>query len=163
MIGTVVQVALLVGAFVAACLWAEWPERMAALVFLATHALDRYYHWAIEGRVTYTHVDLGHLTIDIFMLAGLLAIALKADRQWTLWAAGAQVVALLSHPVRQITGGVAQLAYAVMIQAPGWLQVVLIFVGIAFAARRNRRRQAQRSAPRWRRSPATAPGRWPSG
>ena len=70
------------------------------------------------------------------------------------------MVAMLSHPVRLISGEVAELAYAVMIQAPSYLQTALIFAGIAFAAHRRRTR---RSGPRSRRSPATAPERWPSG
>lgn len=157
-----IQIVLLLTVFAAAVRWAGWPERAAALVALGSHALDRYYHWGIGGQGSYQQVDLGHLAIDIYLLAGLLAIALRADRQWTLWAAGAQIVALLSHPVRLVSGEVAELAYAVMIRAPSWLQIALLYAGVAFVALR-RRRQAQRSAPRWRRSPATAPERWPNG
>jgi len=157
-----IQIALLLAAWLAAQRWAGWPERIAALLMLGAHALDRYYHWAIGGEGRYGAVDPGHLVIDLFLLAGFLALALKADRQWTLWAAGAQVVALLSHPVRLVSGNVAELAYAVMIRAPSWLQIALIWGGIAFAAARSRRRTT-RSAPRWRRSPATARGRWPNG
>jgi hypothetical protein len=157
-----IQIGLLVVAWLAAVRWAGWPERAAALLMLAAHGLDRYYHWAIGGAGRYGVVDPGHLTIDLFLLAGFLAIALRADRQWTLWAAGAQVVAMFSHPVRLIAGEVAELAYAVMIRAPSYLQTMLIFVGVIFAALRRRRR-TPRSAPRWRRSPATAPERWPSG
>jgi hypothetical protein len=157
-----IQIGLLLAAFAGAVRWAGWPERGAALVMLGAHALDRYYHWAIGGMGSYMRVDPGHLAIDLYLLAGFLAIALAADRQWTLWAAGAQVVALLSHPVRLIAGEVAELAYAVMIRAPSYLQTALIFAGIAFAAARSRRRTA-RSEPRWPRSPATAPERWPSG
>jgi hypothetical protein len=155
-----IQILLLLVALAAAVRWAGWPERVAALVILGSHALDRYYHWAIGGIGEYRQVDPGHLAIDLYLLAGLLAIALKADRQWTLWAAGAQVVAVLSHPVRLVSGGVAQLAYAVMIQAPSYLQTALIFVGIAFVALRRR---TPRSARRWRRSPATAPEQWRNG
>ena len=156
-----IQIVLLLIAFGAAVRRAGWPERIAAILMLGSHALDRYYHWGIGGQGSYQQVDLGHLAIDLYLLAGFLAIALRADRQWTLWAAGAQIVALLSHPVRLVSGEVAELAYAVMIRAPSWLQIALLYVGVAFVARR--RSQAQRSAPRWRRSPATAPERWPSG
>ena len=162
MIGMVVQIALLVGALAVACLWAGWPERTVALGALGSHALDRYYHWLIGGQGSYQQVDLGHLTIDLYLLAGFLAIALKADRQWTLWAAGAQVVAMLSHQVRLVSGDVARIASAVMIQAPSWLQIALLYAGLAFVVLRRRRR-AQRSALRWPRSQATAPERWPSG
>src|SRR5688500_6038706 len=113
-----IQIVLLLIAFGSAVRWAGWPERIAALLMLGSHALDRYYHWAIGGQGSYHQVDLGHLAIDLYLLAGFLAIALKADRQWTLWAAGAQIVALLSHPVRLVSGEVAELAYAVMIRAP---------------------------------------------
>ena len=94
------QIILLVVALGAAMRWAGWPERAAALLALGSHALDRYYHWAIGGQGNYQQVDLGHLTIDLYLLAGFLAIALKADRQWTLWVAGAQIVALLSHRLK---------------------------------------------------------------
>lgn len=157
-----IQIVLLLIAFGSAVRWAGWPERIAALLMLGSHALDRYYHWAIGGQGSYHQVDLGHLAIDLYLLAGFLAIALKADRQWTLWAAGAQIVALLSHPVRLVSGEVAELAYAVMIRAPSWLQIALLYAGISFVALR-RRRSTRRSAPPWPRSPATAPERWPSG
>lgn len=156
-----IQTTLLLAALALAVRWAEWPERMAAATILGAIALDRFYHWAVPGSGEYSQIDLGHLTIDLYLLAGFLAIALKADRQWCLWASAAQVVTLLGHPVRVISGNVAELAYAVMIRALSWLQIALIFGGIAFVA--LRRRQPQRSAPRWPRSQATAPERWPSG
>ena len=100
-----IQIVLLLIAFGSAVRWAGWPERIAALLMLGSHAL-----WAIGGQGRYHQVDLGHLAIDLYLLAGFLAIALKANRQWTLWAAGAQIVALLSHPVRLVSGEVAELA-----------------------------------------------------
>ena len=155
-----IQIALLLVAWLMAVRWGEWPERAAALAMLGAHALDRYYHWLIAGLGRYGVVDPGHLAIDFYLLASFLTIALAADRQWTLWAAGAQVVAMLSHPVRLVSGRVAELAYAVMIQAPSYLQTALIFVGIAFAAMRCGRLRSRR---RWSRSPATEREPWPNG
>lgn len=142
------QIALTVLGIILALRWGEWPERAAFLVLLGAHLLDRYYHWAIGGLGAYSRLDPGHLVIDLFMLAGLLAIALRADRQWTLWVAGAQVVALLAHPVRMLSGDLAAIAYAIMIRAPSWFQIAMAFVGIA--AVNMRRSGNRRSAPRLR-------------
>ncbi|MET0251475.1 MAG: hypothetical protein ABW203_04775 [Novosphingobium sp.] len=115
-----------------------WPERAAALSFCGMIVVDRYYHWLTGSHGTYVHTDWGHLIVDSYMMASLLAITLWADRQWTLWAAAAQVIALLSHPIRLLSGAVDTMAYAILIRAPSWLQLGLILGGIWCHHRRCR-------------------------
>lgn len=140
-----IQLALILLSLPTAWLWGQWPERWAAFVMVSLFAIHRYYHWLVPGIGVFTKVDYGHLTLDLYLLSGFFVIALLADRQWPIWAAAAQVVAVLGHFVRLISGDVAQLAYAIMTRAPSWLQISLIFGGIAFTVRRQRLR-ARRSA-----------------
>lgn len=158
-----IWVGLALLALPAALIWGEWPERMGAFALLSSLAIHRYYHWLVPGIGLYTGVDLAHLTLDLYLLVAFLAIALWADRQWTLWAAGAQIVAVLGHFVRLIATDVAQLAYAIMIRAPSWLQIGLVLLGIGFVRIRLNTRVTRRSAPPWLRLPGSAPKRSPRG
>jgi hypothetical protein len=122
----------------------SWPERAAALSFLGMFVVDRYYHWLTGSVGIYDRTDWGHLIVDSYMMASLLAIALWADRQWTLWAAAAQIIALLSHPIRLVSGAVDTVAYAILIRTPGWLQLVLIVGGTLYHHHRCRMVRSRR-------------------
>lgn len=121
-----------------------WPERAAALSFLGMIVVDQYYHWLTGSVGFYDRTDWGHVIVDSYMMASLLAIALWADRQWTLWAAAAQIIALLSHPIRLVSGAVDTVAYAILTRAPSWLQLALILAGVLFFHLRLRMDKSKR-------------------
>jgi hypothetical protein len=139
-----IQVAILAMVTLAAIKWGGWPERAGAFAFIVMDLIDWYYHWLISGPGTYRSIDIGHLIVDSYMMVAMLALALEADRQWTLWAAAAQVVALMSHPIRLLSGAVDTVAYAIMIRAPSWVQLALIVVGTIAHAHRCRLRSSRR-------------------
>ena len=114
------------------------PERAAATVLPMMYLLDPIYH-AIWGQVTtYDRINLGHLVIDTAALMAFGAIALRANRLWTIWLASAQLIAVLSHFLR----GIAPMnpwVYAAMNRGPSWLGIALLFAGTALYQRRLKR------------------------
>ena len=114
------------------------PERAAATVLPMMYLLDPIYH-AIWGQVTtYDRINLGHLVIDTAALMAFGAIALRANRLWTIWLASAQLIAVLSHFLR----GIAPMnpwVYAAMNRGPAWLEIALLFAGTALYQRRLKR------------------------
>ena len=114
------------------------PERAAAMVLPAMYLLDPIYH-AIWGQVTtYDRINVGHLVIDAAAFLAFLAIALRADRLWTIWLASTQLIAVLSHFLQ----GVAPMhpwVYAAMNRGPSWLEIMLLFAGTALYQRRMKR------------------------
>ena len=114
------------------------PERAAATVLPMMYLLDPIYH-AIWGQVTtYDRINLGHLVIDTAALMAFVAIALRANRLWTIWLASAQLIAVLSHFLR----GIAPMnpwVYAAMNRGPSWLEIALLFAGTALYQRRLKR------------------------
>ncbi len=113
------------------------PERAAATVLPAMIVLDLIYH-AIWGEVTtYDRINLGHLVIDSAALLAWLAIALRANRWWTLWLVSAQLVAVLAHFLRGTVEAMHPWVYAAMNRGPSWLEIILLFVGTALHHRRR--------------------------
>ena len=114
------------------------PERAAAMVLPAMYLLDPIYH-AIWGQVTtYDRINVGHLVIDAAAFLAFLAIAVRADRLWTIWLASTQLIAVLSHFLQ----GVAPMhpwVYAAMNRGPSWLEIMLLFAGTALYQRRMKR------------------------
>ena len=58
------------------------------------------------------HPEGGILSIDVLLLVYLLALALRSDRYWPLWAAGFQVVGTFIHVARLVDATVWPYAYA---------------------------------------------------
>ena len=113
------------------------PERAAATVLPAMLLLDMIYH-AIWGEVTaYDRINLGHLVIDMAALLVWLAIALRANRWWTLWLVSAQTIAVLSHFLRGAVEAMHPWVYAAMNRGPSWLEIALLFLGTALHHRRG--------------------------
>jgi len=114
------------------------PERGAALVLLGMYVLDPIYHALDPSAGHYRHVDPGHLLIDLAAMAGFLTIALKANRVWPLWAAAAQLLAVMSHLLRLVDHEWTPVAYASLIRGPSYIQIVCIACGIWMNSRRTR-------------------------
>jgi hypothetical protein len=92
---------------------------------------------------TYDDINAGHLIIDAIAWIAMIAIALKANRWWTLWLASAQTISVLSHFLRGAFEMMHPWVYAAMGRGPSWLEIALLFVGTAL----YRRRLQARSRP----------------
>ena len=134
-----------------AIIWGGAPERAAAAVWLVVFELGRAisdYFFGV-GAQRYS-VDTLNASRDL--LAGVLwiGIALYANRNYTLWIAGFQVLALFGHLSRGLSADMAPIAYSVMTEGPGWLQLSILGIGLIRHIRRKREYGKYRD---WRVSP----------
>lgn len=118
--------------------WGSVPERLVSWSFVVlftipTTALEYVFQRSIvfvEGGVYYT-------VMDMIALAVFVAVALNANRNYTLWIAGFQIIAVVSHFVRYVTEVVTPIAHAVMVIGPGYFQLILMLVGLIRHVRRK--------------------------
>ncbi len=110
--------------------WGGGPERGLAIIFASTVVAPSLTFQMLSDGIG----DLGKFSLffglaDALALAGLLLIALNANRTYTLWITGFQVVAFSAHLVKGMVGQVSPNAHIVLAAAPGLCQVFLLFVG----------------------------------
>lgn len=137
-------------AFIALALWrGAGPERRIACVFIFMFVADRIYHALFGNGRLLLNADLGHVLIDAAALAGFVWIALRANRVYPLWLASFQLMTLVSHVVRALSPSVATGAYAILIFAPSYLEVLVFGLGLLLHIRRQAKFGPYRS---WRSS-----------
>jgi hypothetical protein len=136
--------------------WGGGPERWMIGTFLATMVLPIYVIWALDVPTA----ENGPYAPLVFMVDGIatalcFAIALHANRNYPLWVAGFQLVALVAHVVKAMIDTISPLAFAVLVVGPSYGQLLAIFGGFVRHVLRERRFGPYRE---WRMTP---PGlRW---
>lgn len=112
------------------------------------------YRWFFDLQVSLEALDVGFFLIDLSVAAIMVAIALRANRMYTLWLAGFQIIATFAHLARAMTDAISPIAYAVMYIAPSYFQIIILAFGIWFHHKRTKRHGSYRS---WRRSSRRSP------
>jgi len=110
------------------------PERMVGASLLAASGIG----WTLQtpfGQRFYG-VEYGVLAVDLVLAIVLVAIALAADRFWTLWLAAMQLLGLGSHLVRVVEPGFARTAYAVLLAGWSYPMLLILVLGTARHVRR---------------------------
>lgn len=130
------QLVLLALAALYACKRGGSDERLGAAIMVAMFAASPLYVLALGTGGQFEKVDPGYLTIDTVSFALFASLALKSDRWWPLWMASAQLIAVLSHLVRLLDAAYAPFAYALMMRAPSWLEIVILITGTRHHLRR---------------------------
>ena len=105
------------------------PERWVAAILLTMVIVDRFYHLVVGPYGHLTTTNLWHFLIDTVALASFGVIALKADRLWTLLAASAQLISVMSHVLRYLSVEMNELVYAIMYRVPFYLLIALLGLG----------------------------------
>lgn len=129
---------LLIALCVSAFIWGGGPEKAVAATWLIVFELAGHIRrWAYGNSFQFNGVDWFFASSDA--VAGILFvwIALNANRNYTLWIAGMQILAVSAHLARSLAELVSPIAYAVMIIGPGWIQLVLLGLGIIRHVRRR--------------------------
>lgn len=120
--------------------WGGAPERWLIGVFLATMVVPLHVaRWL--GLDAYA---LGPYTpmiaiCDLVAMPLFVGIALNANRNYPLWIAGFQLVAVVAHLVKAVVGGISPLALAILVIGPSYCQLALLIGGFVRHARRERR------------------------
>lgn len=128
--------------------WGGAPERWLTGIFLATMVVPVYLlRGAGLGLPTAGPDGWVYFGIDLVAMAGFGLVALHANRDYPLWVAGFQLVAVGAHMIKGMVEGVSLLALVILIVGPSYCQLMLLIAGFVRHVRRERRFGAYRD---WR-------------
>jgi hypothetical protein len=124
----------------AAWRWGGAPERWLNGAFLATmvlplYVLDAFFPFKAFDDPAYVY----RMMLDVAAAAIFTGIALRANRNYPLWIAGFQLVALGAYLVKEIVPSVTPLALVILIVGPSYCQLLLLIAGFVRHLRRERR------------------------
>lgn len=131
--------------------WGGGPERWLIGIFIATMVMPIYIAWALG----FDSFEIGPFAFAVVLLdltatALFTAVALHANRNYPLWIAGVQLVAVGAHLVRSLVDSISPLAFAILVIGPSYCQVLLLLIGFGRHVVRERRYGAYRE---WRGAP----------
>ena len=120
--------------------WGAGPERGMAILFtgvlILPAAVSRF---SLSAPLLFSNYGSVYIGLDVVALLGFAAIALNANRNYPLWVAGFQIVAVGSHVVSGLVDSVSPIAYMVLVVGPSYCQLVLLAVGLLRHRARVRR------------------------
>lgn len=146
-----------------ALLWGAGPERAAIGIWWGFFELPSLvYRHMLGYDVRVTDIDYFMASIDVTAGALWIVLALYANRNYTLWIAGVQLLAIGSHAARGMVEAISPIGYLFLVIVPGWLQLCIISIGFARHILRKRKYGKYRDWRITRRPPANgrflAPG-----
>ncbi len=103
------------------------PERLAALAYLAAYVATLAI--ALHKHDAFHSMEWGVLSVDLVLAAALLALALRANRYWTLWAASIQIVGIAAHLAKLLVPEILAPAYAVTLIVWSYAAIPLLIGG----------------------------------
>jgi hypothetical protein len=103
------------------------PERCTALAFIAAVIFTRVAVSSAQSR--FSSVEVGIFCVDVVMLFGLTAIALRAERFWTLWVAALQLIGAAGHAVKLVDPTLIRWAYAFALAFWSYPMMLVLAVG----------------------------------
>jgi hypothetical protein len=109
-------------------------ERIVALTCLVGTAATLLVISPLRQR--YAGVEEGLLLVDLAVLAGFIAVALRSRRFWPLWIAGLQLTTSIGHILKAVDQDLLPRAYGAALQF--WSYPILIILVIG-TYRRHRR------------------------
>lgn len=89
-------------------------------------------------------MELGVMAVDLVLLAGFIAVALRSIRFWPLWVAGLQLTAAMSHLLKSIDTNLLPHAYGAALTF--WSYPILLILAVG-TWRHYRRRRADQPVP----------------
>lgn len=140
---TSLYLGLLAGTAIYAWLRGGGPERAVAIILVADVVLDPLFHLFLAKR--FSMVDPTHLTLGLIYLVAFVAIALRAQRLWTLWLCAFHGLSVLSHVTKALDLGIHPVIYAVMQVIWSYAILALLIFGIWNRQRQSETRRARGS------------------
>ncbi len=142
---------------IAALLWGGAPERIVAATWLLLFETGEVIYTKLLGESwQLASVDWYFAGIDLLAVVIMIATALYANRNYTLWIAAMQLLSFVAHISRGLIDAISPITYAIMVIAPGWLMLVFLAAGLVRHIRRKRKYGDYRD---WRvRMPISADG-----
>lgn len=128
---------VLLGTVVLALRTGDEPEQLTALVLTTALFADSINHW-LFGTPNFFAINPGHLVIDGWELVVLTWVALYANRGWPLWVGALQMIVVAGHFAKLFDVSAVRRGYWVMISIPSYVQLVVLWLGLAAHVRRVR-------------------------
>ena len=120
--------------------WGAGPERWLIAVFVGAMVVPVYlFDWLALGDPAFGPYAWAWVAIDLGSAAAFIAVALNANRNYPLWVAGFQLVAIGVHGVRGLIDAISPLTYVLLSIGPSYCQLAIIFVGFVRHTRRVKR------------------------
>jgi hypothetical protein len=113
------------------------PERLTALALAMAYLLSVGLQSAMPAR--YAHVEIGIMAVDLTLFGVLVALALYADRWWTLWVAAMQGLGAGAHVIKAIDSETIRVVYAILAVAWSYPIVLLLLIGTVRHQQRKHR------------------------
>jgi hypothetical protein len=137
------------------------PEQLTSLVLMTALFADSINHW-LFGTPNFFTINPGHLVLDGWCLIVMVWVALYANRGWPLWVGALQMIAVAGHLSKLFDIAEIRRGYWVMISVPGYIQLLVLWIGMASHARRVERIGPYAAwRPRLPQPPWTGPGTEP--
>ncbi len=126
--------------FACVVIWGGAPERaIAATWMILFEGVSRVYRGIWGEGYQLEQVDLFYGSIDGLVCVIWVAIAVHANRNYPLLIAALQVLVVAAHLARGLIESISPIAYATMVIAPGWLQLMVLCVGLLRHIQRQKR------------------------
>jgi hypothetical protein len=119
--------ALLALCWIYALRWGGSPERIGATALVVGSVLTLVA--AVSSTTEYGSVEIGVFLVDVATLVAFLALALRAERYWTLWIAALQLIGTAGHAVKLMDPNVIPRAYAFVTVFWSYPMLLLIMLG----------------------------------
>jgi len=136
---------LLIASAIAAYRWGGRPERVAAAMYLAAAITSTFVSPAFALR--YSHADIHLYVVDLVLLGGLIVVAVRSGRWWTIWAAALQMISVLAPLAEAFNPDLRRLGYQLMEELVSFPMVLLLAFGV-WQCRSRRGRAARVSSGR---------------
>lgn len=139
MLRFLLQALLILVVFIAAWRSGGKPERSVASIYLMMLLVSTINALVIGGQndTDYTDLHSVHFVLDCVALVGVIFVALRYDRWWTLWVGSVQFIAVMAHLMRALAMPMPPIAYAVMERWPVWMAVLITATGTFLHYRRG--------------------------
>ena len=125
---------------IAALVWGGGLERAVALVWLVFFEIvPGGYALATGLGTNLDGIDPLLAFVDLAAVVFWVAIALYANRNYTLWIAAMQVLAVTAHLARGLVEAISPVAYVTMVAVPGRFQLLLLAIGLGRHIARKRK------------------------
>ena len=116
---------------IAVCLYALWrggrDERVVAITCALGALLTHLFISPLAGR--YGQIEIGTLLVDVGVMAAFIAVALRSNRFWPLWAAGLQLTTIFGHALKGVSPDLLPQAYGAALQFWSYPILVILTIG----------------------------------